>query len=50
MFDSLDEQMKSDESKATNLRERAMKWTIGTVVMAVILVGLYVGFNLLNGS
>jgi hypothetical protein len=50
MFDSLEEQMKSDESKATNPRERAMKWVIGAVVTIVVFGGLYVGVHLLNGS
>ncbi|HVT93170.1 MAG TPA: hypothetical protein VHD76_10035 [Bryobacteraceae bacterium] len=50
MFESLDEQMKSDEHKATNARERLMKWLIGTAVMAATIVGLYIGFSQINGS
>jgi hypothetical protein len=50
MFDSLEEQMKADESKATSPRERAMKWIIGAVVVVVVFGGLYVGVHMLNGS
>jgi len=43
MFETLDEQIKLDEQKASSKRERTLEWaTIGFVSIAVF-VGLYLG-------
>ena len=41
MFDSLDEQMKHDDSVATTPSQRAFKWLGGFAVAAVVLGFLY---------
>lgn len=50
MFETLQDQMKIDEERATNKRERVIRWTL-IVVLSVLLFGaLYVGIHMLGGS
>lgn len=50
MFDSLDEQMKSDETKAVSPQERYMRWALVGLISILIFGGLYFGVHLLEGS
>ena len=50
MFDSLNEKMKMDASKAT-LRERVIRWTVIVLIAAVLIFGgLYLGLHFLQTS
>lgn len=49
MFDSLDSQMKADESKAVSAKERAVKWFVGAILAVAIFGGLYLSVHLLQG-
>lgn len=50
MFESLDEQMKIDEHKATSNTERMVRWALIVVVSIVVFGGLYWAVHLLQGS
>jgi hypothetical protein len=41
MFDSLDEQIRSDEHKMVSSRERMMRWLLIVVVSIAVFGGLY---------
>jgi len=42
MFDSLDEQIRSDDHKMLTSRERVVRWTLIILVSVVVFGGLYV--------
>ena len=48
MFDILDDQMKSDEEKATTKRERAIRWALIALLSVVLFGALYVGIHFLQ--
>jgi len=50
MFETLEDQMKIDEQKATTKRERLIRWAL-IVLLSIILFGsLYFGIHLIQGS
>lgn len=50
MFDSLDEQIKADEHKASSNSERMMRWLLVVLVSIIVFGGLYLGVHLLQGT
>lgn len=42
MFDSLDEQIRSDDHRMLTRRERLVRWTLIVLVSIVVFGGLYV--------
>jgi len=50
MFESLDEQIKLDEHKASSNTERFVRWSLGVLVAVVVFGGLYWAVHLLQGS
>ncbi len=50
MFESLDEQMKLDEHKATSNKERLIRWILVVVVSVLVFGGLYLGVHLMPGT
>ena len=48
MFDSLDEQMKRDESLQTTQAQRVAKWAAVTVISGLIFAGLYMVIQLME--
>jgi hypothetical protein len=50
MFESLDEQIKIDEHKATSNSERVMRWALILLISVIVFGGLYFGFYMLKGS
>jgi hypothetical protein len=42
MFDSLADQIRHDEKEQTNSRERAIRWTVISVLSVLLFLGLYV--------
>jgi hypothetical protein len=50
MFETLAEQMRIDEQKATTKRERMIRWTVIVVLSVILFSALYFGLHLLQGS
>ena len=50
MFDSLDEQIRADEHKATSNKERIVRWVLVGLIAVVIFGGLYWGVMMMEGS
>ena len=48
MFESLDEQMKHDDSETSTPKERMLKWVLTGLVAIILFGGLYVGVRLLG--
>lgn len=49
MFDSLDEQMRSDENKAISNSERMIRWLLVALVSVTIFGGLYLAVHFMQG-
>ena len=49
MFDSLDEQIRSDEHKMTSNRERMVRWVLVGAVSVVVFGGLYLAMHFMQG-
>ncbi len=49
MFDSLDEQMRSDEQKAISNRERMIRWLVVALVSVTVFGGLYLAMHFMQG-
>jgi len=49
MFDSLDEQIRSDEHKMTSNNERMFRWVLVALVSVVVFGGLYFAVHFLQG-
>ena len=50
MFESLDEQMKIDEHKATSNTERLIRWVLIVLLSVIVFGGLYLGVHLMQGT
>jgi hypothetical protein len=50
MFESLDEQMKLDEHKATSNIERLIRWALIVLLSVIVFGGLYLGVHLMQGT
>ena len=50
MFESLDEQIKLDEHKASSNTERMVRWMLIVVISVVVFGGLYWAVHMLQGS
>jgi hypothetical protein len=48
MFDSLDDQMKQDELKASSSTERWLRWAAVAIVSVLLFGGLYYGVRMLE--
>lgn len=48
MFDSLDEQMKRDEDRLTNPKQRVMRYALYVLAAAVVFGGLILGVHLMS--
>ena len=48
MFDSLDDQMKRDEERATTKKERMIRYAAIAVTSVLLFGGLYLGVSLVN--
>jgi len=48
MFESLDEQIKLDEHKASSNTERLVRWTLIVVLSVIVFGGLYFGVHLMG--
>ena len=46
MFESLDEQIKIDEHKASSSTERMIRWALIVLVSVIVFGGLYFGVHL----
>ncbi|HYL37710.1 MAG TPA: hypothetical protein VEV17_17475 [Bryobacteraceae bacterium] len=46
MFESLDEQIKIDEHKASSNTERMIRWALIVLVSVIVFGGLYFGVHL----
>jgi hypothetical protein len=49
MFDSLDDQIRSDEHRMTSNRERAFRWVLVGLVSVVVFGGLYLAVHFMQG-
>lgn len=49
MFDSLDEQIRSDEQRMTSSRERMVRWVLVSLVSITVFGGLYLAVHFLEG-
>jgi hypothetical protein len=48
MFDSLDEQIKSDLNKQSSSAQRMMLWVVATIATVLVLGGLYYAVRLIG--
>jgi hypothetical protein len=48
MFESLDEQIKLDEHKASSNTERLIRWTLIVLVSVIVFGGIYLGVHLMQ--
>lgn len=48
MFDSLDEQIKTDLNKQSSSTQRMMLWLAATIATVLVLGGLYYGVKLIE--
>ena len=48
MFDSLDEQIKSDEHRMTTNSERMLRWFLVVLVSVLVFGGLYLAVHLME--
>lgn len=49
MFDSLDEQIRSDEHRMTSSSERMFRWLLVVLVSVVVFGGLYLAVHFIQG-
>jgi hypothetical protein len=50
MFESLEEQIKIDEHKASSNTERMVRWALIVLLSVVVFGGLYFGVHLVQGN
>ena len=50
MFESLDEQIRLDEHKATSNIERILRWALIVLLSVIVFGGLYFGVHLMQGT
>jgi|HubBroStandDraft_6_1064221.scaffolds.fasta_scaffold2797899_2 membrane-associated phospholipid phosphatase len=50
MFESLDEQIRSDELRALTQRERILRFTLIVLVSVVVFGAVYLGVHFLDGN
>ena len=50
MFETLEEQIQTDEEKMTTKREKVVRWTLIVVLSIVLFSALYVGIHLITGA
>ena len=50
MFESLEEQIKIDEHKASSNTERMIRWALIVLLSVVVFGGLYFGVHLMQGN
>jgi len=50
MFESLDEQIRSDEHKAVSNKERVVRWALIVLISLVVFGGLYFGVHMMQGT
>ncbi len=50
MFESLDEQIKIDEHRASSNTERMIRWALVALISVIVFGGLYWAVHLLQGS
>ena len=50
MFESLDEQIKIDQHKASSNTERMIRWGLIVLVSVIVFGGLYFGVHLAQGN
>jgi hypothetical protein len=50
MFNSLDEQIKSDQLKAVTNRERMLRWTLIILVSVILFGAVFLSLHLIEGS
>jgi hypothetical protein len=50
MFESLDEQIKTDENRSTSNTERMVRWALIVLVSVIVFGGLYLGVHFMQGS
>lgn len=50
MFESLDEQIKIDEHRASSNTERMVRWALVALISVIVFGGLYWAVHLLQGS
>lgn len=48
MFETLEEQMKVDEEKATTKPERFIRWSVIAVLSVILFGALYLGLHLMG--
>jgi hypothetical protein len=48
MFDSLADQIRADEHKSVNTRERVVRWVVIVVVSVIAFGGLYYGVSMME--
>jgi len=48
MFESLDEQIKLDDHKATSNTERLLRWALIVLLSVIVFGGLYFGVHLMQ--
>jgi len=48
MFESLDEQIKLDEHKASSNTERLIRWTLIVLISVIVFGGIYLGVHLMQ--
>ena len=50
MFESLEEQIKSDEHRASSNTERMVRWALIVLVSVIVFGALYLGVHFMQGS
>ncbi len=50
MFESLEEQIKSDAHKASSNTERVIRWALIVAISVIVFGGLYFGVHLMQGT
>ncbi|MBZ5608265.1 MAG: hypothetical protein LAP38_08410 [Acidobacteriia bacterium] len=50
MFQTLEEQIRIDDQKATTKQERMMRWAFIVLLSIVLFGALYIGIHLVEGS
>jgi hypothetical protein len=48
MFESLDEQIKLDEHKASSNTERLIRWALIVLISVIVFGGIYLGVHLMQ--
>jgi hypothetical protein len=50
MFESLEDQIKLDEHKASSTTERMIRWALIVLLSVIVFGGLYYGVHLMQGN